>query len=136
MLVVLLALSGCITVKPFSDQDVPRRDEDVAIINNRWGGCPWCIHVVQREEDNVVVFEADAYGYANPLKLIPGRYLITAGYEDPFIPGARARLLGTVELQAGHVYTMRMSGTLVRMFGHFKVWMTDDTESRTVAESP
>jgi hypothetical protein len=129
----LFVASGC-TVATFANYHGPARpNEDVAIINNRWG-CPFCIRSIERAEDRAEVFDVQKTGAANPLRLTPGRYHIVAGYSDPFI-SSRAVMEDTIDLQPGHAYTVHMSNTLVRMFAHFRVWMTDDTEDRIVADS-
>ena len=82
-----------------------------------------------------MIFEVKKNGATDPLRLTPGSYVISAGYQDPYSTKA-ASLTANVALLAGHVYTVHKSSTPVMMFGHFRVWITDDTEDRIVAESP
>jgi hypothetical protein len=133
LILALLFVPGC-TVATFTNSEGPARtNEEVATVNNRWA-CPFCIRWIQRSEDQVVVFDVQKSGAVNPLRLTPGRYVIVAGYDDPVL-NSRASMHSTVDLQAGHSYTVHMSNTLIRMFAHSRVWMTDDTEDRIVADS-
>jgi hypothetical protein len=131
---IVLCAPGC-TVATFTNESSPSgATADVAIVDNRWS-CPFCIRSISRPEDGAVIFEARKNGARDPLRLTPGSYVISAGYKDPY-SNVAADMTRNVDLRAGHVYTVHKSNTAVLMFGHFRVWITDDTEHRIVAESP
>ena len=69
----VLVLSGCFS-SFIAPDSAARSDQDVAIINNRWG-CPFCVRSIRRTEDDILVYEASRDGQeVHPLKLMPGRY--------------------------------------------------------------
>jgi hypothetical protein len=121
-------------VATFTNESSPSgTSADVAIVNNRWS-CPFCIRWI-RQEDGTTIFDVGKNGATDPLRLTPRSYVISAGYKDPY-SNVAADMTRNVDLRAGHVYTVHKSNTMVLMFGHFRVWITDDTEHRIVAESP
>jgi hypothetical protein len=128
---IALFVPAC-TVATFTNEERSNgTDADVAILNNRWG-CPFCIGWIRR--DGTVIFDITKNGATDPLRLAPGNYVIFASYKDPY-SGIAAGMTRDVALQAGHVYTVHKSNTAVLMFGHFRVWISDDTEDRIVADS-
>lgn len=127
----VLILSGCFS-SFIAPDSAARPDQDVAIINNRWG-CPFCVRSIRRTEDDILVYEARRDGRnRNPLKLTPGRHQISVVWSYVEVwRGVRkgASLESTLDLQAGHTYTVHLT---VRAFAQDKIWITDDTEGRVL----
>jgi hypothetical protein len=130
MAIQVLILSGCFS-SFIAPDSAARPDQDVATINNRWG-CPFCVQTIRRSEDGALVYEARRDGReVNPLKLAPGPHHISVAWWNVFA-GKGASLESTLNLQAGHTYTVHLT---TRMFAPYKMWITDDTDGRVLDQN-
>jgi hypothetical protein len=137
-------MAGCVFPDFAAYDDQSLADYEVAVINNRWSGCPFCVReVVELTEGGKslrLVFDFDRDGNRSRLKLLPGRYEI---YAEDDGPKSRGSLREVVKLEAGHVYEVRSKACLAPyyfshdcVYGSAIVNMIDKTSGRLVAGKP
>ena len=123
LVLAMLILSGCFS-SFIAPDSAARPDQDVVIINNN-GGCPFCVRWILQREANLLVYDAARDGQnVNPLRLMPGRYHVSVGWLNVF-SGKGASVDSTLDLRAGHTYTVHLTD---KLWAPTRVWITGDTD--------
>jgi hypothetical protein len=137
---LLLLWTGCAIPDFVGYDDQSLADSKVAIVENRWTGCPFCVReIIELTEGGAglrLVFDFDRDGDRSRLKLLPGRYEIYARVDHE---NAKGRFREVVDLEAGHVYVVRFEAcpTFARHCSHGSaiLHLLDRTNGRRIAGS-
>lgn len=121
-LATLASLAGCAV--PFDNfEGATYADAQVAIID---GGWTCCIESITSESGDLVYEksrdQAAARAVRNPIKLRPGRYVVTL---DATWRTCVVRERGPVDFQAGHHYSLQTSGHGCGLMPQ-GIWLADD----------